>query len=72
MSCRNLIRPFRPIEENDYGYALASVNVRDEGQGFKCGFVKCFECRSRFVAVWPQGMKTVPCVFCANERVWTK
>jgi hypothetical protein len=69
MSCRNLIRAHKPIEDNAYGYAVATVNVRDEGQGFKCAFVRCWECDSNFVAVWPQGMKVVPCAFCENQNV---
>lgn len=72
MSCRKLIRAYRNIESNYFGFALANTVVRDLGQGFRGGFVFCHSCKSKFVATWPNGRKTVACVFCENERVWTK
>ena len=69
MSCRNPVRPFKLIETNRYGFAVATLDVRDEGQGFRCCFAKCWECRRMFVAVWPHRRKTVPCVFCENQNV---
>lgn len=71
-SCRNLVRPYKLFEQNRYGFAVATLNVPDEGQGFRCGFVRCRECGYRFVAVWPNGLKMVPCMFCENDMVWTK
>lgn len=69
MSCRNPVRPYKLIETNRYGFACATVNVRDEGQLWKCGFAKCWTCRRQFVAVWPCGVHVVPCVFCENQNV---
>lgn len=69
MSCRNPLRPYKLIEQNLYGFAVATLNVRDEGQGFKCAFVKCQACGYRFVAVWPVGVRLVPCMNCENEEV---
>ena len=69
MSCRNPIRPYKLIEPNLYGFAVATLDVLDEGQGFHCCFSTCRECHSKFVAVWPHGVKTVPCMFCENQNV---
>lgn len=72
MSCRNPVRPYKLIETNRYGFAAATLDERDEGQGFRCAYVTCWECRRRFIPVWPCGRKTVPCVFCENQNVWVR
>jgi hypothetical protein len=69
MSCRNPVRPYKLIKTNRYGFATATLDVVDEGQGFKCLFAKCWQCRRMFIPVCPNSFHAVPCVFCENQNV---
>lgn len=71
MSCRAPVRPFN-IETNSYGFAVAQLRVPDVGQGFRCGFTRCYKCRNKFVFTAEASRHTIPCVFCENETVWIR
>ena len=71
MSCRRPEARFKPIEIG-YGFAVATLNVPDTGQGRKRAVVRCYSCGERFVAVCPQGVKVIPCLSCDNQKVWVR